>query len=113
MKLGKPQGMAIMTLGLLLLTGGILVLVYVPSWGHWIGTYPERLAQAQVPPEATGVVKGIKGGLGPLITQIGDNYVRTAGYFIGSLLTIVSFVAISVGTMVLKNAKNPTSLDTK
>ena len=108
MKLGKPQGIAIMTLGLLLLTGGILVLVYVPSWGHWIGTYPERLAQAQVPAEAEGVVKGIRGGLGPLITQIGDNYVRTAGYFIGSLLTIVSFALTSVGVTVIKNAKGQT-----
>jgi hypothetical protein len=108
MKLGKPQGIAIMTLGLLLLAAAILVLVYVPSWGHWIGTYPERLAQAQVPAEAAGVVKGIKGGLGPLITQIGDNYVRTAGYFIGSLLTIVSFAITSVGAMVTKNAKGQT-----
>ena len=108
MKLGKPQGIAIMTLGLLLLTGGILVLVYVPSWGHWIGTYPERLAQAQVPAEAEGVVKGIRGSLGPLITQIGDNYVRTAGYFIGSLMTIVSFALTSVGVTVIKNAKGQT-----
>ena len=102
MKLGKPQGMALMTLGLLLLTGAILVLIYVPSWGHWIGTYPERLAQAQVPPEATGVVKGIKGGLGPLITQIGDNYIRTAGYFMGSLMTIVSLALTSAGCIIIK-----------
>ena len=40
MRLGKPQGIAAVIFGLILLTGGILVLIFVPSWGRWIADYP-------------------------------------------------------------------------
>lgn len=106
MKLGKPQGIAIMTLGLLLLSGAIVVLVYVPSWGNWLKDYPAQAAARTVPPEAAAVKQAVlQGVMGPLIYQVGG-YVQSAGYFIGSLLTIVSLAVTSVGTKVLKNAKS-------
>ena len=101
MKVGKPQGIAAVVFGLILLTGGVLVLINVPSWGRWIADYPQQLASAQVPPEATSVVQGMRGAFGPLLEQ-GGGYIQRIGYFVGSLLTIVSLGPIGIGAMLIK-----------
>lgn len=101
MKLGKAQGMGIGVFGLILLIGGILVLVYVPSWGNWIANYPSQVAQMPFPPEAAPIAKGIGGVLGSLLVQVGG-YLRTAGYFIGSLLTIASLGVLCLSAMVIR-----------
>ena len=33
MKIGKPQGFGILTMGLIFFTGAVLVFISVPSWG--------------------------------------------------------------------------------
>jgi hypothetical protein len=104
MKIGRPQGVMILVLGLLFLTGGILVLVTVPSWGNWISDYPAQVASKDVPAQAAPVVQAVSGiVLGPLIHRVGG-YIRIAGYFGGSLLTIIALVASSVGAMIIGRA---------
>ena len=98
---GKPQGIAAIVFGLILLTGGVLVLVTVPSWGRWIADYPQQLASVQVPPEGALVVQGMRGAFGPLLEQVGG-YIQKIGYFVGSLLTIVSLGWIGIGVMLIK-----------
>jgi hypothetical protein len=107
MKLGKPQGVLVLFLGLCLLTGGILVLITVPSWGNWISDYPEHTAQVisqQAPAQAAPIAQAVLSFvLGPLIQQIGG-YIKTAGYFVGSLLTLISLTVSFVGSMIIKRA---------
>lgn len=98
MAIGRKQGMGILFLGLLLLTGGILVLVTVPSWGDWIMGYPAMVLQKEVPAQAVPTVQAMIGIVfGPLLEQVGE-YIRIAGYFVGSLLTLIALVVTSVGT---------------
>ena len=104
MRVGKPPGIAAVAFGLILLTGGILVLVTVPSWGSWIADYPQQLANAQVPPEGAAVVQGMRGAFGPLLEQVGG-YIQKIGYFVGSLLTIVSLGPIGIGVMLIKGER--------
>ena len=101
MRVGRPQGIAAVVFGLILLTGGVLVLVTVPSWGRWIADYPQQLASAQVPPEGASVVQGMRGAFGPLLEQVGG-YIQKIGYFVGSLLTIVSLGPMGIGVMLIK-----------
>jgi len=108
MKVGKEQGMAILILGLILLAGGILVLVSVPSWGNWIANYPAKIATMSFPPQAAPIVQGMAGVFGPLLQQAGG-YVRMVGYFIGSLLTIISIGVSIAGTMVIRTTKTQSS----
>ena len=90
-----------MIFGLLLLTGGILVLITVPSWGNWIAGYPEEVLQQQIPAQAAPIVQAMVGIiLGPLLDQIGG-YMKIAGYFGGSLLSLIALVITSVGTMLV------------
>ena len=104
MEIGKPQGVMILILGLLLLTGGILVLITVPSWGAWITGYPKLVMQQQIPPQATPIVRAMIGVVfGPLLEQVGG-YIQTAGYFVGSLLTLIALAVSSVGTMIIRRA---------
>lgn len=101
MVIGRKQGIGILILGLLLLTGGILVLVVAPSWGSWIADYPASVLQGEIPQEAAPVVQSVLGIiLGPMLVQVGG-YLQTAGYFIGSLLTLMALALTSVGTIVL------------
>lgn len=104
MTVGKPQGIGALVFGLILLTAGILVLITVPGWGNWIADYPQRLANMQVPPEAASTVQGMRGVFGPLLEQVGG-YIRTVGYFVGSLLTIVSLGPIGIGITIIRGAK--------
>ncbi len=101
MKVGKPQGIAAVVFGLILLTGGALVLINVPSWGRWIADYPQQLASVQVPPEAAPIVQGMRGVFGPLLEQVGG-YIQKIGYFVGTLLTIVSLGPIGIGFKLIK-----------
>jgi hypothetical protein len=99
MKIGKSQGVLIMILGIMLLTAGILVLVTVPSWGNWIAAYPATVLQKQIPEQATATVQAMLGIVfGPLLEQVGG-YIKIAGYFGGSLLSIIALVITSVGTV--------------
>ena len=101
MVIGKKQGIGIMIFGLLLLTGGILVLITVPSWGNWIAGYPEKVLQQQIPAQAAPIVQAMVGIIfGPLLDQIGG-YMKIAGYFGGSLLSLIALVITSVGTMLV------------
>ncbi len=102
MKVGKKQGIAILVFGLILLTAGILVLVAVPSWGKWIADYPANVASMSLPPQAAPLVQGMSGIFGPLLKQVGG-YIKTVGYFIGSLLTIISIGVTTAGAMVIKS----------
>lgn len=101
MKLGKAQGVAILILGLVLLTGGVLVLVSVPSWGNWIADYPEQIAATPLPPQAAPIVQGMGGVMGPLLEEVGG-YISVVGYFVGSLLTIVSLGVTGAGALVIR-----------
>jgi hypothetical protein len=104
MKIGKPQGTLILILGLLLLTGGILVLVTVPSWGNWISGYPAQVAQKEIPAQAASVVQAVLGIIfGPLLNQVGE-YIKIIGYFVGSLLSLIALAISSVGTMIIRRA---------
>ena len=99
MVIGKKQGIGILVFGLLLLTAGILVLVTVPAWGDWIMGYPAQVLQQPVPEQAAPIVQAMIGIVfGPLLVQVGE-YIRTAGYFIGSLLVLIALVVSSAGTM--------------
>ena len=107
MAIGKTQGIGILIFGLLMLTGAILVLVTVPSWGNWIADYPaqtsltvQQNAPAQTAPIAQAVLTYV---LGPLIEQIGG-YIQTAGYFVGSLLTLIALVISTAGMTVIRKA---------
>jgi hypothetical protein len=108
MVIGKKQGVGILLFGLLLLTGGILVLITVPSWGNWLSDYPAQATQlinqqapAQVAPMAQSIMNFVLGGL---IKQVGG-YINTAGYFVGSLLSLIALVVSSAGiTIVSKRA---------
>ncbi len=101
MRVGKPQGIAALIFGLILLTAGVLVLTTVPGWGNWIAEYPQQLAEMQAPPEAAPVMQGMRGVFGPLLEQVGG-YIRIVGYFVGSLLTIVSLGPIGIGIMIIR-----------
>lgn len=101
MKVGKPQGIAALVFGLILLTAGVLVLITVPGWGNWIADYPQRLASMQAPPEAASTIQGMTGVFGPLLEQVGG-YIRTVGYFVGSMLTIVSLAPIGIGITIIR-----------
>jgi hypothetical protein len=92
-----------MLLGLTLLTGGILVLVSVPSWGDWIAGYPATISPGAFPPEAAPMVGTIGGIFGPLLEQVGG-YVQAAGYFVGSLLALISLGATTAGITIIKNS---------
>lgn len=107
MTIGRPQGLAILILGLLLLVGGILVLISVPSWGDWIASYPAQVAQKQFPPQAAPIAQGMVAIFGPLLDQVGG-YIRIVGYFAGSLLTLIAIIIASAGTMVIKRAASQT-----
>jgi hypothetical protein len=103
-KIGKPQGVLVLILGLLLLVGGILVLITVPSWGDWISGYPELVMKQQVPDQVAPTVQVMLGIIfGPMLTQIGE-YIRIIGYFVGSLFTLIALVISSVGAMIIKRA---------
>jgi len=112
MKLGKAPGIAMTTMGLIILSGGILVLICVPSWGEWIADYPAQAALKPCPPEATATKQAVIGVLGPLLEQIGDNYMKAAGYFVGSLMTIVSLALTSAGVIVIKKTSGQTTIST-
>ncbi len=104
MKIGKPQGAMILTMGLALLTGGILILVSVPAWGDWIKGYPELVLQQQIPPQAEATVQAMIGIVfGPLLRQVGG-YVQAAGYFGGSLLSLISLAVASAGATIIRRA---------
>jgi hypothetical protein len=103
MEIGKRQGIGIMFLGLILLTGGILVLVSVPSWGDWIARYPASISPGAFPPEAAPMVATIGGVFGPLLAQVGG-YVQAAGYFVGSLLTLISLGATTTGITIIRSS---------
>jgi prepilin signal peptidase PulO-like enzyme (type II secretory pathway) len=104
MVIGRKQGIGILILGLLLLTGGILVLVVAPSWGSWIADYPAQAAlvvEQQAPAQAAPIAQAILGFvLGPLIEQVGG-YLQIAGYFAGSLLTLMALALTSVGMVLV------------
>ncbi len=101
MKLGKQQGIAILVFGLILLTGGILVLVFVPSWGGWIADYPSKISSMTLPPQVAPIAQGMTGIFGPLLERVGG-YIKAVGYFVGSLLTIVSLGVTAAGAMVIR-----------
>ena len=101
MVIGRKQGVAILIFGLIILTGGILVLITVPSWGDWITGYPGQVMQQQIPEEAAPTVQAMIGIVfGPLLEQVGG-YMKIAGYFVGSLLTLIALAATSVGTILV------------
>lgn len=100
--LSRKAGVPVLAMGLIMLTAGILVLVFVPQWGQWIGDYPEKVIRSQIPAEAQATVKGMmQFSLGPLIERIGHTYVKIGGYFGGSLLTIMSLGMTAVGLRLL------------
>jgi hypothetical protein len=105
MKIGKPQGAMILTFGLILLTGGILVLITVPSWGDWIAGYPATVLAQQIPTQAAPTVQAmINFVFGPLLVQVGS-YIKTAGYFGGTLLSLAAIGMSSVGAMIIRKAE--------
>jgi hypothetical protein len=106
MKIGKPQGILVLVFGLLLLTGAILVFITVPAWGTWIAGYPDKVSQSQVPAQAAPVVQAVLGiVLGPMIHQVGG-YMRVAGFFGGTVMTIMALGVSSMGVMIIRKAES-------
>ena len=101
MTIGRPQGIAILILGLILFTYGVLILIFVTGWGRWIADYPQQLANLAVPPEAAPVVQGMRGVFGPILEQVGG-YMETMAYFGGALITLISLGPISVGAKLIR-----------
>ncbi len=101
MEMIKARSLGMMVFGLILLAGGILILVFVPGWGKWIAGYPAQLMAMPFPPEAAAVAKGFGGALGPLMQQVGG-YMRIAGYFVGSLMTIIAIGLTGAGFMMFR-----------
>ncbi len=104
MKIGKPQGFAILTVGLIFLTGAILVFISVPNWGEWVHDYPSSIDASQLPAQAQPLAGGIKAVFGPLLEQVGG-YVRAAGYFGGSMLSVISLAMMGAGLTVIKHSQ--------
>jgi hypothetical protein len=96
----RKTGLPVLMMGLILLCAGILVLVYIPQWGDWIHNYPQTVMQKQLPPEAQAAKGMMQFALGPLIVQIGD-YMRIAGYFVGSLITLSSLGITTISLRLL------------
>ena len=92
-----------MAYGLIILAAGITVIVVVPSWGNWVADYPASVNPAALPPEAAPMIRGWLTLFGPLLEQVGG-YIQAAGYFVGSLITLLSLVPIGVGTALLREA---------
>lgn len=103
MRFGRAPGFVALTYGLILLAAGITVLLVVPSWGNWLADYPASVNPATLPPEAAPMIRGWITLFGPLIEQVGG-YIQAAGYFVGSLITLLSLVPIGVGTALLREA---------
>lgn len=103
MRLGRVPGLVALTYGLIILAAGITVIVVVPSWGNWIADYPASVNPAALPPEAAPMIRGWLTLFGPLLEQVGG-YIQVAGYFVGSLITLLSLVPIGVGTALLREA---------
>jgi hypothetical protein len=96
----KKAGIPILSIGLILLCTGILVLIFIPQWGDWIDNYPQSVLQKQLPAEAQSVKGIMQFALGPLIQQIGG-YLQIAGYYIGSLITLISLGLTTIGLRLL------------
>jgi hypothetical protein len=105
MKIGKAQGIVMLVMGLVLLSAAILVLITVPPWGKWIADYYSTVDLSTLPSQSQAVAGGVKGMLGPLVQQMG-NYMRTGGYFIGSLMSIISLAVCGVGLSIIRGHKN-------
>jgi hypothetical protein len=101
MEAERLRGVAVSFFGLILLTGGVLVLVFVPSWGRQIAAYPAQIAGLTFPTEAAPMVAGITAMIGPLLEQIGG-YIQAVGYFIGSLLTLIALGVTSIGAILAR-----------
>ncbi len=104
MKIGKPQGFGIFTMGLIFLTGAILVFISVPTWGQFIHDYPSTIDASQLPAQTQPLAGGIKAVFGPLLEQVGG-YMRVAGYFGGSLLTVISCAMMGAGITIIKHSR--------
>ena len=105
MEMGKGQGLAILTMGLLILTGAILVYVSLPDWGNYIAGYPAAIT-ASIPAEAQEEMASVTGMLqlvSPLLSNVGG-YIQKIGYFVGSLLTLISLAISAAGLRIIRNA---------
>jgi len=103
MKIGRPQGFGILIMGLIFLTGAVLVFLSVPSWGEWVHDYPSSIDASQLPAQAQPLAGGIKAVFGPLLEQVGG-YMRAAGYFAGPLLSVISLAMMGAGVTVIRNS---------
>jgi hypothetical protein len=105
MEMGKGQGFAILIIGLLMLTGAILVYVSLPDWGNYIASYPTAIA-ASIPAEAQEEMASVSGMLqlvSPLLSHVGG-YIQKIGYFIGSLLALISLAISVIGLRIIRSA---------
>ena len=102
MKIGRPQGFGIMFMGLVLLTAAILVLVTLPNWGKFVAAYPGTIDPSGLPLQAQPVAGAVGTVFGPLLHQVGG-YVQTIGYFVGTLLTIISLAVTGAGITVVRS----------
>lgn len=96
----RKAGVPMLFMGLILLSAGILVLVFIPQWGDWIRNYPQTVLQKTLPAEAQAAKGLMQFSLGPLIQQMGD-YMRIVGYFAGSLITLISLGMTTVSLRLL------------
>jgi hypothetical protein len=85
-----------------MLTTAILMIVTLPTWGKWIADYPSTINASSLPAQAQPVAGAIGTVFGPLLHQVGG-YIQTAGYFIGSLLTIIGLVISGAGISILRS----------
>lgn len=104
----KNKGYLMIVAGCLVLTIALIIMIVIPSWGHWIGDYPDTITLDQLPAEtqtmAAPMVSVLKGFLGPLIYQIGE-YMAIVGYFMGTLFTLISLGIISMGIGTIRSNK--------
>jgi amino acid transporter len=101
--MGVPRqfGFVALLLGLLLLVVGSVVLAVVPDWGQWLRDYPQQ-AQAQPIPDQMRPVAQVMLGfvLGPLLQQVGG-WLRSVGYFVGTVIVLVSLFPLGGGLAIL------------
>ncbi len=101
----RSVGWIPLLLGAIVLGVGITVMVVIPDWGSWLRAYPETVLQQPLPEQARPMVQALLGVvLGPIFHQVGS-WIRSVGYFVGSLLVVLSLFPLGLGLAILRGGK--------
>ena len=104
-----------MIIGLIVLVGGVVTMIVLPSWGKWLADYPAQVAAgapayigslaassaaatASIQGSATGSLDAINYVFVPIILKLAD-WVKMAGYGGGAFLALIGLFNI-LGAMI-------------